>query len=338
MGWLLLRLPLMAAPPEVATFTNPICRGADPWVIRDHANKRYLWCFSQGNQIVLFAGEKLTDRGDRRVVWTAPATGPISQEIWAPELHAWGDRWVIYFAASDGHNVNHLAYVLCSKTSDPLGTYELKGPLATGEGERGLSPQIWAIDLTLFSHRGKKYAIWSGWDRPGTDQQFLYIRQMKSATELVGPRVRICDHDDHPWERTEAGEGGRGLNEGPQVLVIKQRTFLVYSCAASWLPTYQLGMLELVGDDPMNPQSWKKFPKPVFSSTADTYGVGHSSFVSSPDGREWWHVFHAKQSRQPGWARDVMMQPFTIDSAGLPQFGAPIKRGVAQPLPSGEKP
>lgn len=320
-----------------STFTNPISHGADPWVIRDAANNRYLWCFAQGNQVVVYAGTQLTKLGARHVVWKAPATGPYSKEIWAPELHAWGDRWVIYVAASDGQNVNHLSYALCSKSSDPLGDYELKGPLATGEGKDGDSPPLWAIDLTLCKHKNKTYAIWSGWPRPGADHQFLYIRRMNSATELVGPRVKICANDDYPWERTMPGAQGRGLNEGPQLLVFKDRTFLLYSCGASWLPSYRLGLLELIGDDPMLPSSWKKHPQPVFDSTADTWGVGHSSFVKSPDGSQWWHVYHAKQSREPGWPRDVMMQPFAFDRSGFPQFGQPIKRGLPQPLPAGQK-
>lgn len=334
-GWLLI-LMWVGGLQAQQTFVNPVCRGADPWVIRDKIQDRYLWCFSQGRQIVVYAGKSLTQLGSRHVVWTAPSSGPISREIWAPELHAWGNRWVICFAASDGQNVNHLSYVLCSRSPDPLGLYDLKGPMATGDGEDGLSPQVWSIDLTIMEHGGQRYALWSGWERPGVDHQYLYIRRMKSATELVGPRVKICDNDNYAWEKTEPSPRGRGLNEGPQVLMHHGRTFVFYSCGASWLPSYQLGMLELVGQDPMKPQSWKKFSKPAFASTAETYGVGHSCFVPSPDGQQWWHVFHAKQNREAGWARDVMMQPFTFDKTGLPELGKPIKRGVPQPVPSGQ--
>jgi GH43 family beta-xylosidase len=318
-------------------FINPIGEGADPWVVRDPNAARYLWCVSHGNRAIsIQASESLTSLGVRHIVWQAPDSGPYSQEVWAPELHFLDDRWHIYFAASDGDNVNHLAYVLKSKSPDPLGEYELFGPLATGEGADGNSPNIWAIDMTVLEHDGKRYAVWSGWDAPGTDRQFLYIAPMKSPTELAGPRVRICDNDDFSWERTESGEQGRGLNEGPQVFKSGGSTSLVFSCGASWLPTYKLGLLELVGDDPMQPSSWKKRAEPVFQSTTDTYGVGHSCFVQSPDETQWWHVFHAKRDRQPGWRRAIFVQPMETDERGLPQFGQPVRAGVPQSRPSGD--
>ena len=315
-------------------FVNPIGEGADPWVIRDPNNDRYLWCFSDGNRgIAIHASDKLTSLGEKHVVWRAPRTGPFSREVWAPELHFLDGKWIVYFAASDGDNKNHLAYALESKTTDPLGEYELKGPFQTGDTDE---QNLWAIDMTVLEHAGKRYAIWSGWDAPETDRQFLYIAGMKSPTELSTRRVLLCANDDYPWERTEPGENGRGLNEGPQVLKQDKRTFVTYSCAASWLPSYKLGMLELTGDDPLDPASWKKFKRPVFQSTEKTFGVGHSCFVRSPDDSEWWHIFHAKRDRSPGWRRAIYVQPFKFPEGERPRFGTPVPAGEPLALPAGE--
>ena len=46
------------------------------------------------------------------MVWRSPAKGPVSRQIWAPELHLLEGRWHIYFAASDGKNENHLLTVV----------------------------------------------------------------------------------------------------------------------------------------------------------------------------------------------------------------------------------
>ena len=317
------------------TFVNPIAEGADPWVVQHDG--RYIWCHSEGNRgISLWMSDRLTSLGTRHVVWTAPATGPYSKEVWAPEIHFLDGHWHIYFAASDGNNANHLAYVLRSRGGDPLGPYTLHGPFATGDGSDGKSPNVWAIDMTVLEHAGKRFALWSGWDAPGTDRQFLYIAPMKSPTELAGPRVRICENDTYLWERTEEKIDSRGLAEGPQILKQGKRTFVTYSTAASWLPTYKLGMLELTGNDPLDSNSWKKHPQPVFLSTTVTYGVGHSCFVKSPDHREWWHVFHAKRDRNVGWSRAIFIQRFTFDASGFPNFGSPVAAGSELPLPSGE--
>lgn len=317
-------------------FVNPIGEAADPWVVRDPNHDRYLWCFSDGNRgIAIHTSTRLTSLGQKHVVWRAPARGPWSREIWAPELHFLDGRWHIYFAASDGRNANHLAYVLVSADDDPLGMYTLHGPLETGD----IAGQpIWAIDMTVLEHAGRRYAIWSGWDEPGSDRQFLYAAAMKSPTELEGPRVRICRNDDFPWEFTEDDGRGRGLNEGPQVFTTDDRTFVMYSCAASWLPTYKLGCLELTGPDPLDPASWKKHEQPVFKGTDRTFGVGHSCFVPSPDGTERWHVYHAKRDRDPGWRRAVFVQPMEIGPGGLPDFARPVAPGEPLHRPAGEPP
>lgn len=317
------------------TFVNPIAEGADPWVIQHDG--RYIWCHSEGNRgISLWISDHLTSLGTRHVVWTAAATGPCSKEVWAPEIHFLDGHWHIYFAASDGNNANHLAYVLRSRGNDPLGPYSLHGPLPTGEGNDGKSPNVWAIDMTVLEHGGKRFALWSGWDAPGTDRQFLYIAPMKSPIELAGPRVRIGENDTYLWERTEEKTDSRGLAEGPQILKQGKRTFVTYSTAASWLPTYKLGLLELTGDDPLDAKSWTKHPRPVFQSTAVTFGVGHSCFVKSRDEHEWWHVFHAKRDRSAGWSRAVFIQPFKFDEEDFPHFGSPVAAGVELPRPSGE--
>ena len=59
------------------------------------------------------------------------------------------------------------------------------------------------------------------------------------------------------------------------------------------------------------PAAWTKSRKPVFQRTEKTFGVGHNSFVTSPDGREDGLVDHAKIALAPGWQRTLRLQPFT---------------------------
>lgn len=327
-----------SSPLSPSYFVNPIGEGADPWVIRDQNSDRYLWCFSEGNRaIAVHSSRNLTDPGTKHIVWQAPEEGPFSRQVWAPELHRLDGKWYIYFAASNGENRNHLTYVLESKSEDPLGEYELHGPLATGEGGNGRSPNLWSIDMTVLEWKGRRYAIWSGWDEPDSDRQYLYIAPMESPVRLSSTRKRICSNDDFPWEFTEGNGNGRGLNEAPQILPGNDRVLVTFSCGASWLPTYKLGLLELTGDDPMDSASWKKFKSPVFQSHGNTVGVGHSCVVPSPDNSEWWHVYHAKRDRNPGWRRGIFVQPIThYEGANLPDFGKPVAAGEPILRPQGE--
>jgi len=319
-----------------AMFANPIYEQADPWITQDQG--RYLACFAEGNRAIsIQISEQLTELGPKHIVWTAPATGPASREVWAPELHHIAAHWYVYFAASDGQNKNHKAWVLKSEGEDPLGPYSLHGPLYTGDNSDLHSENRWAIDLTVFELNGQHYAIWSGWPDE-RDIQYLYIAPMKDPLTMGTARIRLCANDDFVWERVGERIGERGLNEAPEVLQKDGRTFVAYSCSGSWQTSYKLGMLELrPGGDPLKPGDWTKFPEPVFKSSARTYGVGHGSFVKSPDGTQDWLVYHAKQDSRDGWRRYVLAQPFQWDTKGRPVFGEPVAPNQLLPVPSGEQ-
>ncbi len=307
--------PLSTVEPSIR---NPILEGADPWVIR--YEEEYLWCFADGNRgVALHRGPHLHAPGVKQVVWTAPATGPVSQEVWAPELHHVGGRWHIYFAASDGDNRNHRAYVLVGHPEDPFGPYDVQGPLYTGDDPGLKDANRWAIDFTVHEYEGQLYAFWSGWESDD-DVQNLYAAPMADPLTVSGPRVRIAENDDFDWERVEPG--GRGLNEAPQAVSHEGRLHLFFSASASWLPNYCIGRMELRGDNPLDPSSWVKHPAPLLASSVDMPGVGHASVVRSPDGSQHWLAYHAKLNAEPGWARVVAIQPFSWHR-GRPVAGAP---------------
>ena len=318
------------APLPVGQFVNPVAEGADPYVVRDGTS--YLWCQSVGDGgVAVHRSDRLTSLGERRVVWQAPDSGPWSREVWAPELIRLDGRWHIYVAASDGRTEHHLAYVLVADTDDPQGPYTLHGPLETGDDPG--APQ-WAIDMTVLERDGRRYALWSGWPDDRTRVQHLYIAPMSSPSELAGPRVLLTSPYDHPWERIR-DDGPEAINEAPQVLIHGGRTFVVYSCGSALLPSYKLGLLELVGDDPLDPTCWRKSPEPLFQSTEETFGVGHGTFVLSPDGSEWWVAYHRKIVRERNFRRVVHVQPMTWSASGEPVLGSPVAAGVPLPEPSG---
>ena len=335
---LILLLPLIAFSQNntTETFTNPVWDGADPWMIKEGEN--YYYCFSANNSIQVSKSKKMTKKGETKTIWKAPETGWNKACVWAPEIHFIDGHWYVYYAAGESGPpfIHQRTGVLRSKNRDVFSEYEDLGMLYTGDNPAVSGSNIWAIDMTVFEHGTKLYAVWSGWKKQAdTDKtpQHLYIQEMENPFTLKGKRVLLSS----PEESWETG-GPLNINEGPEVLKNDDHVFIIYSCRESWTPEYRQGMLKLKSKnaDPLVRENWIK-TGPVFEGNEKVFGVGHCSFVKSPDGTENWIIYHSKKSTNPGWERDVRMQPFTWKPDGTPDFGKAIPTGVPVKLPSGQR-
>jgi GH43 family beta-xylosidase len=320
-----------------AYFINPIADGADPWVFKKDGY--YYHCGSGNGGIYISKSDRLSVPGEKVAVWTPPAEGWNSSNIWAPELHYFNGKWYIYYAAAKkpgGPFIYQCSGVLESVSDDPFGPYTDKGMLYTGDNIADPTSVKWAIDLTPLQLNGQLYALWSGWEENrDTDRtkQHLYIAKMSNPWTISSNRVKISS----PVEIWETG-GELDLNEGPQALKHREKLFIIYSTRESWLKDYRLGQLTMADTllNPMEPRNWSK-RGPVFQGTEQVFGVGHCCFAKSPDGTEDWILYHAKKSLIPGWQRDIRLQPFTWHQDGSPNFGVPVPAGQSLKVPSGEE-
>ncbi len=318
------------------TFTNPIASGADPWVVRH--NGFYYLVQSRDRSIWVYRSKKLTELDRNGVmVWAAPDTGWNRSTVWAPELHRIDGRWYIYYAAgrSSPPYIHQRSGVLQSAGDDPQGEYVDKGMLYTGDEVQTGVENRWSIDLTVARLGDQLYALWSGREKNLTTDrapQHLYIAKMSNPWTISSDRVRLSSPTES-WERgTELD-----LQEGPEFLQRANQLFIIYSTGEAYRRDYKLGQLRLKSPDadPMDPASWIK-SGPVFTPTADVHGVGHNGFISSPDGREDWIVYHAKIHPTPGWERVIRIQKFGWNADGSPNFGTPVPSGKPVRVPSGQ--
>ena len=289
----------------------------------------YLYCHSLRGSIRVARSPRLQDvcREPGQVVFTPPRNRPYSRDLWAPELHYLDGRFYIYVAADDGRNRNHRMYVLEGDRDDPLKPFALKARI-------GDASDRWAIDGTVLEMADRRrYFVWSGWEQGENVAQSLYVAPMSDPWTICGPRVRIST-PDRAWERV----GRPVVNEGPTVLRNRSgQVFVVYSASGSWTDDYCLGLLSLVGSDPLQAASWVKTPAPVFTRSGEVFGPGHASFVASADGSEDWIVYHAARRRGAGWDRDVRLQRFGWHPDGTPDFGIPVPPGVPISVPAGSR-
>ena len=245
----------------------------DPAVTKYHG--KYYWIYASESRLYIIAADKIDDfaSAEPTLVWT-PDRNEYAHEVWAPELHVVDGKCYIYVACDDGDNYHHRMYVLSNGCDNPLATYDMIGKITD-------STDKWAIDGTLLHHKTGMYIIWSGWEGDKNIEQNIYIAKLKSPTEIDGERVMIS-RPDHEWEKL-GGDGIDGglpfINEGPFAFSESGRTFVAYSGAGSWCTDYCIALIELVGDDPMDPSSWKKQDSPVLSKNESFKGTGHCSIV-----------------------------------------------------------
>ncbi|KAE9979418.1 hypothetical protein BLS_009839 [Venturia inaequalis] len=192
-----------------------------------------------------------------------------------------------------------------------------------------------AIDGTYFQHKTGLYHVYSCWF-----SEYMSWPANLCITKMENPYTvsstlserKIISSPTNAWEKTPYNRtinDRLSSNEGPQQLNNPStgQQFIIYSAARSDNRNYCLGQLELVGNDPMDLASWKKTNDGcVFyqNPQEEAFGVGHASFVKSPDGSEDWIVYHGMRDPTNGWsARTIRAQKFGWNNNGSPKFPRP---------------
>lgn len=270
-----------------------ILQRADPYVYR-HVDGAYYFTASVPayDSIVLRRADTLAGlaEAEETVVWRKHESGPMSEHVWAPELHFLDGKWYLYFAAGEAEDVWEIRpYVLECQDADPLtGCWTEKGKMQCAD-EDSFSFRGFSLDATVFENKGEHYYVWA--EKVGVGKQIsnLYIARMESPWKLQTVQVLLTT-PDYDWERV-----GFWVNEGPAVVKRDGRIFLTYSASETGI-AYCMGMLTADEDaDLLDPLSWKKERYPVLASDErkGIYGPGHNSFTTDEEGNTVM-VYHAR--------------------------------------------
>lgn len=120
---------------------NPfIEQRADPFILRHRQHYYFIASVPEYDRLEIRRAATLEGLREAPpvVVWRKPESGPMSQLIWAPELHEIDGKWYIYFAATHTHDLDalgmfqHRMFVLECDDGDPLtGRWREKGRVKT---------------------------------------------------------------------------------------------------------------------------------------------------------------------------------------------------------------
>ena len=273
-------------------FNQPfIPQRADPYIMH-HSDGMYYFTASvpEYDRIILRRAATLSGLRDAEevTVWTRHDSGIMSVHIWAPELHFLNGAWYIYFAAGDKDDIWEIRpYVLRCEREDPLSASWVEMGLV--ERADDFSFNDFSLDMTVFEHRNRLYAVWAEKVNIGRKISNLYIAEMESPIKLKTPQV-LLSFPSYDWEQV-----GFWVNEGAAFLAGEGNVYITYSASETGA-CYCMGMLTAKADaDLLDPNSWTKSRTPILRTDSDKglYGSGHNSFFRDDVGNTVM-AFHAR--------------------------------------------
>lgn len=311
-------------------YKNPIIpERADPWVYKHTDGYYYFTGSVPGYKKIEVRRAKTIEglkNGEQKIVWEAHEEGPLSQLIWAPEIHFLYGKWYIYFAASDDEEIRdnkhfHRMFVIENEQEDPFeGTWAEKGQIKTHQ-------ESFSLDATVFLHRQQLYYVWAQLEPTVPGNSNLYLAKMKNPWTLEGKEL-LLSVPEYEWEKI-----GFMVNEAPAVIIRNGKVIITYSASATD-ENYAMGIVWAdESADLLDGYSWHKLKEPVFTSSEKNkqYGPGHNSFTIAEDGKTDLLVYHARPEKNESGDplhnpnRHARIQPFTWGEDGLPVFGEPVK-------------
>ncbi len=356
-----------ANPEGTIEVKNPLCSGADPWVI--YHDGFYYMALVRGSSVCVSKAATVADLGDAEpvAVWTANEESGLAS-IWSPELHyfsasefgAENEGWYLYVACipngtkEDDQINTRRCYVLRSVTSDPQGSYMAPDTKKLNKAtlmKLSADETAWCIGPSVFRIEGKTYLTWTGAKiEKEKTQQSLNIAELTSPYEIKLDTAAVFCWPTESWEKhgasynketnlPEVVEGATALY-GPGGSV-----YCIYSVSGYWTDHYALASLKFKGGDPCDINNWEKSKAPIFvANKTDVFGPGHAAFVQSADGLTNYFVYHGYKASGRVGGRYVHVEEYTFDEQGNLHFGSGVAATASEtvsvtknPLPLSSK-
>ena len=263
-------------------YKNPVCEGADPFVLF-HEGKYYLYattCSDKGYMISV-SDDLVNWREEGMCLEKENVQG--DKNFWAPEVMY--HNGLFYMAYSANWHIG------IAVSESPLGPFVQK--------EKKWACKEQAIDGSFFRDDDGKiylYYVHQTYDGHYTNQ--IYVAEMSSdLTEIIPETERLLINPSEPWEVREKAR----TSEGPFVLKNNGKYYLTYSVNDFQSVYYSIGCA--VSDSPLGPFK-KLVGNPILKRSEFVNGTGHHSFTHTEDG-QLICVYHTHKSPETVFPRMV---------------------------------
>ena len=244
---------------------------------------------------------------------------------WAPEVEYYNNKFYLTYSAMDkelGWLVTNLAV-----SDNPQGPFTVIQSPWFDIGQNAIDADIFIDDdgrvYLTFSRNGEKDGYGYG--------EIMGVELKKDLSGFIG-EPKLLMKASQPWERINWKENR--CNEGSFVFKHNDKYYMTYSANHTYMPGYGIGYA--YSDSPLGP--WIKYENNPIAGTdlkVGYSGAGHSSIVSSPDGKEMFIVYHTHQDPSDPYnaKRYVNVDRLYFDNDGILKVSGPTR--TPQPLPSG---
>lgn len=260
-------------------YRNPVCSGADPFVLLD-GGKYYHYSTNDPDGYHVLVSDDLVNWEDKGYCLHK---NDVKGEkwFWAPEILALGGKYYMVYTSDE-----HLGIAV---SSSPLGPFVQKNPAWLSE--RHAIDGHFMVDedgaVYLYYVRFDHGNVLYGTKLADSAEEFAALAEDCSLRITDSNEVRLLCAEEE-WE-THMGR----ITEGPFVLRHRGKYYLTYSANDYQSPRYAIGYA--VSSSPLG--NFVKYAgNPILERKEPITGVGHHSFTTSKDGSRLICVYHCHNS------------------------------------------
>jgi len=311
-------------------YRNPLLpEAADPCVIRTTDGKYYLYPTHGKEGFKVWSSDDLVHWKDEGFAYRPTETSWARGNFWAPDVVEHNGKFYLYYTGAlelkeGGQRIG------VAVSDRPTGPFEevLKEPL--------LNYGYAVIDAELLiDDDGRKYLYYakdcSTNPVGGRKESHIYVVEMNDDLVSVKGEPVLLLRPDQEWEMHS---GNVLWNEAPLVFKRKGTYYLLYSANFFGGRRYSVGYA--VSASPLGPFV-KSADNPILcAKDPQVSGPGHNDVALSPDGSEWFIVYHTHMDPQTGGGR----RQVCIDRMGFRGDGSIFVDGptiTEQPMPSKDR-
>jgi beta-xylosidase len=302
---------------------------ADPYILQ-YQQSYYLYGTSAGDGFKAWKSKNLADWTALGYVYRRAEGSWATGSFWAPEVIHYNGKFFMIFSCMGP--VDSGLRIAVAASSSPEGPFmDLYVPLFDNNYS--------CIDGHLFIEEdGQVYlyyemvgAVGEFWKEAGYLWGMIFgVRLSPDLSHMVGEPV-LCIYPSQEWEHPESMHARS--TEGMTVFRHDHKYYMTYSANHYADPDYGVGYA--TASSPLG--MWTKSDdNPILAKDLEigVSGPGHNSIVKSPDGKEWFIVYHSHaDTDHPSGRRVLNMDRIIFKPDGSMKVAGPTRS--PQPFPSG---